>query len=190
MPFYVGKGKGDRYQDTCNRSPRFKEEHEKGGCFVEVVGEFALEADAFAHEVELIRILGRRDVGGPLINQSNGGEGPAGHINSEETRAKMSASQRIRRSRRQAPRKASSAKMTVGMHLSGPRTKNSTGYKGVSLHAPGTWVAKIHAFDKQRYIGLYNSPEDAARAYDAAAVKAWGLGLCYLNFPADYRRAA
>lgn len=144
---------------------------------------------ALAHEIELIRILGRQATGGPLINQTEGGEGMAGYMASLETRARMSLGQRISRSRRVRPRKKT-AKMRASMHMQGPRSTNTTGYKGVSPYAAGKWVAKLHIAGKSRHIGLYNSPEDAARAYDAAAIKAWGAGNCYLNLLGDDSKAA
>lgn len=189
VPFYVGKGTGARAQNTSMRSKAFKAEHVKGGCTVEIVEEFALEADAYAHEVELIQQYGRRKFGGLLVNNLDGGNGRTGYTVTEETRSRMRRAQRIRRSRRSKFRPWS-GRMMESIRMSGPRGNNLTGFKGVSLHAPGKWVAKIADDGKSRYIGLYNSPEDAARAYDAAAVKAWGMGNAYLNFPEDYRDAA
>ena len=55
------------------------------------------------------------------------------------------------------------------------RTKyknNTTGYKGVTAHTVknGTkFVARIRYDNKQKYIGIYNSPEEAKAAYDEAA---------------------
>lgn len=39
-------------------------------------------------------------------------------------------------------------------------------------------------------IGGFQAAKDAARAYDDAAVEAWGVGNCYLNFPDRYQHAA
>lgn len=48
--------------------------------------------------------------------------------------------------------------------------KNTSGYKGVSLHKPsGKWVAKIKVNMKRIHLGLHKEKLDAARAYDNAA---------------------
>lgn len=61
---------------------------------------------------------------------------------------------------------------------------NSTsGYLGVSRHsASGKWAAQITASGKKEHIGLFASEVDAARAYDATAIKHFGQ-FARLNFP-------
>lgn len=56
------------------------------------------------------------------------------------------------------------------------RLTSKSGYKGVSLQTRSSsrWVAQIRVGGKQLHIGTFSSPEDAARAYDAAALAAWG----------------
>lgn len=55
------------------------------------------------------------------------------------------------------------------------RSDNKSGFKGVSRHNPTSkWQAEIQVFGKQIYLGLFGSKEDAARAYDAAALKYHG----------------
>lgn len=59
------------------------------------------------------------------------------------------------------------------------RSKNNTsGYKGVRRLA-GRWGA----FVRQQFLGLYDTPEEAARAYDDAARRVWGR-FARPNFPA------
>lgn len=64
------------------------------------------------------------------------------------------------------------------------RKKGTTSrFKGVSLRRDrGHWVAHIHVNGKTRYLGRHPTEEDAARAYDAAALETWGE-FARLNFP-------
>lgn len=70
------------------------------------------------------------------------------------------------------------ANMRVAQRMKPPRGK----YKGVSA-ANGKWRAIIYLDGRNRSLGHFSKPEDAARAYDLAASKAWGWGNCYMNFP-------
>lgn len=72
-------------------------------------------------------------------------------------------------------------KMRVARRLAPPSSANTSGYKGVS-RIKNKWRALIYD-DGQRLIGDFSTPEIAARSYDAAAIAAWGVGNCYLNFP-------
>ncbi len=54
------------------------------------------------------------------------------------------------------------------------RCNSATGLKGVSFHkATGKWRAVIYA-EKQVSLGLFASPQQAAKAYDAAAIRMFG----------------
>jgi hypothetical protein len=53
------------------------------------------------------------------------------------------------------------------------RTDNTTGYKGVSRRY-GDFMARISVEGKRIYLGTFSNAEDAARAYDAAAVEHFG----------------
>lgn len=58
---------------------------------------------------------------------------------------------------------------------------NTSGYKGVFKHRYG-WRVLIVKNNKQRYVGIYDSPHMAALAYDAAAREEFGE-FAALNFP-------
>lgn len=66
------------------------------------------------------------------------------------------------------------------------RTKfsnNTSGFKGVSFHAgKGKFGASIKINYKALHLGYFSSKEDAARAYDEAAIKHFGP-LAFTNFP-------
>jgi hypothetical protein len=62
---------------------------------------------------------------------------------------------------------------------------SSSRFKGVSwLAAKRKWYACIELDGRTKSLGRYESEQDAARAYDRAALAAWGE-YAYLNFPAE-----
>jgi hypothetical protein len=62
-----------------------------------------------------------------------------------------------------------------------PQKGRSSRFKGVCWNRScQKWQVYIHG----RYLGVFLNEEDAARAYDAAAVAAWGEYAC-VNFPKE-----
>jgi hypothetical protein len=62
-------------------------------------------------------------------------------------------------------------------------------FKGVDWYEPSCkWRAYIRVNYKRSYLGLYDTPEEAAKAYDSAALAAWGE-FAQLNFPMNDPRA-
>jgi len=60
-----------------------------------------------------------------------------------------------------------------------------SGFKGVGWHPQrAKWAAKIMVDRQSIYLGLFDKPEDAARAYDAAAKQHHGK-FARLNFPTE-----
>ena len=54
-------------------------------------------------------------------------------------------------------------------------SRNTSGYKGVCWHKPaGKWKAYIRFQGTRQHLGLFTTPEDAAEAYDAAALQHYG----------------
>lgn len=75
---------------------------------------------------------------------------------------------------------------TQGQNLANQRPirGGSSRYKGVSWHAQRSrWRADIRLAGRTRFLGYFTDQADAARAYDAAALTAWGE-FAGLNFPA------
>lgn len=66
-----------------------------------------------------------------------------------------------------------------------PRSNNKSGFKGVSWNATAKkWMAVIQFNGEHTYLGIFSDPKDAARAYDAAALKSYGE-FAWLNFPEE-----
>lgn len=57
------------------------------------------------------------------------------------------------------------------------RADNTSGYKGV-ISSGSKWVARIRVSGERLYLGSFNSAEEAAAAYDKAAVEAFGEFAC------------
>ena len=75
QPFYIGKGKGNRYKDLSPRNPSWEAYVAGRTVVAKILERFDDEQSALAREVELITEYGRRDIGtGCLTNRSSGGE--------------------------------------------------------------------------------------------------------------------
>lgn len=83
LPFYVGKGKGNRAYQFSGRNEYWNRTYKKHGARVEIVFENLTEDESF--QLEIDTILEFKYFGFPLTNMTNGGEGTSGHKQSEET---------------------------------------------------------------------------------------------------------
>lgn len=84
--FYVGKGSGHRAYSTKTRPLAWRQKvAEHDGITIKIVSRFALEADAFSHEMALIEM--HREAGAALLNLTSGGRGVLDYCQTEELRA-------------------------------------------------------------------------------------------------------
>jgi NUMOD3 motif len=85
-PYYIGKGKGKRIYST-NRIIKPPKDKSR----IIYLKQNLTEEEAFRHEIYMISVFGRKDLGtGILYNMTDGGDGTSGLSHSEETRKKMS----------------------------------------------------------------------------------------------------
>jgi hypothetical protein len=86
-PYYIGKGKGRRIYLKGKgevKPPKYKSR-------IIYLKQNLTEEEAFRHEIYMIDVFGRIDLGtGILRNRTDGGEGNSGFVPSEETRRKLS----------------------------------------------------------------------------------------------------
>ena len=86
-PYYIGKGQGRRISNRQKRDMKSPKDKSR----IIFLKQNLTEQEAFKHEIYMINILGRKDLGtGILRNKTNGGEGSSGLIHNEETRKKIS----------------------------------------------------------------------------------------------------
>ena len=90
-PYYIGKGTGDRLYKKGSRV--FAPPKDKSRIIY--LKQNLTEEEAFRHEIYMIDVFGRIDLGtGILHNRTDGGDGVSGWVPSEETRRKMSDAQK------------------------------------------------------------------------------------------------
>ena len=91
-PFYIGKGQGRRHLVKTKRNNYWNNVVRKHGFTSEILCEWNTEHEALDHEKFLIQFF--KDIGAPLVNLTDGGEGTSGWVPSDSWRAKKSASQK------------------------------------------------------------------------------------------------
>ena len=85
-PYYIGKGQGRRISNRQKKDIKAPKDKSR----IIYLKQNLTEEEAFKHEIYMIDVFGRKDLGtGILRNMTNGGEGVSGWVPSEETRIKI-----------------------------------------------------------------------------------------------------
>ena len=93
-PYYIGKGVGNRLY----KRNKYELNPQKDKSRIIFLKQNLTEQEAFKHEIYMIAVFGRKDLGtGILHNRTDGGDGPSGHVPwnkgipmAEEVKAKVS----------------------------------------------------------------------------------------------------
>ena len=89
-PYYIGKGQGNRCYIQTRRSIKVPQKER-----IIFLKKNLSEADAFKHEVYMIAVLGRKDLGtGILRNLTDGGEGSSGRVMLDHMKEAVSKAQK------------------------------------------------------------------------------------------------
>lgn len=83
-------------------------------------------------------------------------------------------------------RKSNLRTATFGQNNLNSVRRNKSGYRGVISHQ-GKWMATIKSNCKFKYLGIFNNKEEAALAYNQAAIKHFGK-LANLNILSEEER--
>lgn len=106
-PYYIGKGKDKRAykrEKTDIKPPKDKSR-------ILILKKNLTEDRAFRHEIYMISVFGRKDLGtGILHNRTDGGEGCSGRKCTEESKIKISESNKGKKRSEETKRKVSESK--------------------------------------------------------------------------------
>jgi len=88
-PYYIGKGQGNRAYRRSKKDIKPPKDKSR----IIYLKQNLTEEEAFKHEIYMIAVFGRKDLGtGILHNRTDGGDGVSGAIFTEATRNRMSQS--------------------------------------------------------------------------------------------------
>lgn len=106
-PYYIGKGTKNRLYEKSKRNINPPKDKSR----IIFLKQNLTEEEAFKHEIYMISVFGRKDLGiGILHNKTDGGEGSSGVVRSEEWKRKQSESHKGKSHSEETKRKQSETK--------------------------------------------------------------------------------
>jgi len=139
VPYYIGKGKGDR----MFRKNRKGAKPPSDPSLILVLKSGISEEDALKHEIYMIHVLGRKDLGeGPLWNFTDGGDGLSNP--SKEIRDKIASSKKGKPGGMSGKKLTMEQREKISKALTGRVGGGMTG----KTHSPETIVKMSETFKK------------------------------------------
>ena len=167
-PYYIGKGTGNRIYRTTRR--RVKPPKDKSRIIY--LKKNLTEENAFRHEIYMIAVFGRKDLGtGILRNETNGGEGASGVVKSDETRKKLSEAHKGKTHSEETKGKLSELK----------KGKNNPNYGKSPSEETRKKLSERQKGEKNHNYGKTYSEERKRKIGDAGKGRKWwndGCGNC------------
>jgi hypothetical protein len=164
-PYYIGKGKGSR---IYRKTRRIKPPKDKSRIIF--LNQNLTEEEAFRHEIYMIDVFGRIDLGtGILHNLTDGGEGGSGRVLNEETRRKLSDANRGKNH----PNYGKTTSLET-------KAKMSASKKNMSDETRAKYSA-ANTGENHPFYGKTHSPETRAKYSAARKGRKWwndGCGNC------------
>ena len=166
-PYYIGKGKGNRAYRR--RYKGIKPPKDKSRILI--LKQNLTEEEAFRHEVYMIAVFGRKDLGtGILHNRTDGGEGMSGWVPSEEWRIKQSQRTFSKETRRKISESNKGDKHYLyGKTLSKETKRKISEVKTGKTHSEETKIkmSEIKKGEKHNFYGKCHSEETKRKISDA-----------------------
>lgn len=145
-PYYIGKGCGMRIYSSTRTINKPKDKSR-----IIFLKQNLTEEEAFKHEIYMISVFGRKDLGsGILHNRTNGGDGTSGRLVSGETKRKIGESNKGKKVSQQTRKKIRNK--LKGRTLS-EETKRKISEIQKGKIAPCSFKGQKHTEESKRKIG-------------------------------------
>jgi hypothetical protein len=180
-PYYIGKGSGRRINENKGRPCKKPKDKSK----IIFLKQNLTEEEAFKHEIYMIAVFGRKDLGtGILYNKTNGGEGPSGYKFSEESKAGMSAARKGKpaHNKGKSPSKETRTKMSKSKKgknhpFYGKKGKNSHNYGIKRTDETKEKLRLANLGEKNAFYGKTHSKETRTKMSESKKdIKWWNDG--------------